>query len=94
MKIVICDDETSCREQVLELTKLYAAQNKSKEISISAFSHAEELLEAVYKKGEFDIYILDIVMPGINGIEAGHELRSGGFDGKIIYHYIKRGICH
>ena len=60
-------------------------QNKSKEITAAAFTCAEELLDAVNKSGGFDIYILDVIMPGMNGIELGKTLREKGFDEKIIY---------
>lgn len=85
MKIAICDDEVFYREQLLGLTQKYAMQNKSKEITVTAFTHAEELLDTVNKSGGFDIYILDVIMPGMNGIELGKTLREKGFDEKIIY---------
>lgn len=85
MKVAICDDEVFYREQILEFTQKYAMQNKSKEITATAFTHAEELLDAVSKSGGFDIYILDVIMPGMNGIELGKALREKGFDERIIY---------
>jgi len=85
MRIAICDDEVFYREQILELTQKYSMQNKSKEITITSFTHAEELLDAVNKSGGFDIYILDVIMPGMNGIELGKALREKGFDERIIY---------
>lgn len=85
MKIAICDDEEFYRAQVLVITQAYASQNEDKEISITAFAHGEDLLEAAEKTGGFDIYILDILMPEINGIELGIKLRQLGYDGRIIY---------
>lgn len=85
MKVAICDDEVFYREQILELTQKYATQNKSKEITVTAFTHAEELLDTVSKRGGFDIYILDVIMPGMNGIELGKALREKGYDERIIY---------
>lgn len=32
-----------------------------------------------------NIYVLDIVMPGTNGIKLGQKLREAGYNGKIIY---------
>ena len=85
MRIAICDDEVFYREQISGLTQKYAMQNKSKEITVTVFTHAEELLDDVNKNGGFDIYILDVIMPGMNGIELGKTLREKGFDEKIIY---------
>lgn len=85
MRIAICDDESICLEHVLTIAKQYAAERKEKNIAIYPFSQAEDLLEAAEKTGGFDIYILDIVMPFMNGIIIGTKLRDAGYDGKIIY---------
>jgi len=85
MKIAICDDDEYYRSQCFEIAKKYAEQNKAKQITITTFANAEDLLDAVDKSGGFDLYILDIIMPGINGIELGKILRQKGFDETIIY---------
>lgn len=85
MKIAICDDDELCRAQVLAFAEEYRAARPDRSISFTAFSHAEDLMEAAAKNGGFDAYILDIVMPDINGIELGVRLRGAGYDGKIIY---------
>ena len=85
MRIAICDDEVYYREQFLGFVQKYALQNKSKEITVFTFTHAEELMEEVSKNGGFDIYLLDIMMPGMNGIELGKTLREKGYDEKIVY---------
>ena len=85
MRIAICDDDEYFRSQCLETAKRYALRNKAKDITVTAFTHAEELLDAVDKSGGFDIYILDIIMPGMNGIELGKALRQKGFDETVIY---------
>ena len=82
MKIAICDDEERCLEQVLTIAREYA---KERTVSFYSFSHPEDLLESAEKIGGYDIYILDIVMPGMNGIQLGVRLRDAGYDGKIIY---------
>ena len=85
MKIAICDDEAFYREHIFMLTKQYANKNKSKQIDISVFTHAEQLVESINKGQSFDIYILDVIMPGMSGIDLGKYLREHGFDGKIVY---------
>ena len=85
MKIAICDDESRCLDHVHTIAKHYVSERTEKHIALSVFSHAEDLLEAAEKIGGFDIYILDIVMPGMNGISLGVKLRNAGYDGKIIY---------
>lgn len=84
MKIAICDDDVLCREQILDVVNAYISQ-KNQDISVSVYDRATALIDAVQRFGSYDIYILDIIMPGINGIKLGVELRSLDPDGKILY---------
>lgn len=85
VRVAICDDEELCRAEVLAVTREYSDQHTGQHIEFVAFSNAEDLLEAAKKIGGFDAYILDVVMPFMNGIDLGVELRKRGYDGKIIY---------
>lgn len=85
MRMAICDDDAACLEQVKGISRRYAADCGSRSLSVDAFAHPEELLEAAEKIGGYDIYILDVVMPGMNGIALGAKLREKGYDGKIVY---------
>jgi len=85
MKIAICDDECRCLDQVLSVANEYVKKQTDRTLSITSFSHPEDLLEAAEKIGGYDIYILDIVMPHMNGIQLGTKLRDNGYDGKIVY---------
>jgi len=84
LKIAICDDDIFCRELLMVLTRQYNAE-KGYNLSITAYEHGNNLLEDVRKTGGYDIYILDIMMPDIDGIRLGLSLRELGFDGKILY---------
>ena len=85
MRIAICDDDSQWRHQILDFTNAYAATNPERGVSFTAFEWGSELMDAARKTGGFDVYILDILMHGLNGIELGTRLRQMGFDGKIIY---------
>ncbi len=85
MRIAICDDERICLSQVSGIASEYEQAHAERSIVFEMFSHPEDLLEAAEKIGGFDIYILDVVMPSLNGIELGVRLRGAGYDGKIIY---------
>jgi len=82
MRIAICDNVALCLSQV---TAVADENNLDTGIGFDAFSHPEDLLEAAEKTGGYDIYILDVIMPSLNGIELGLKLRDAGYDGKIIY---------
>lgn len=81
MKLAICDDEQQNLEQVAQLIR----QSGLPPMQLHTFSDARGVLEAAREQGGFDVYILDVVMPGMDGIRLGKQLRSEGFDGKIIY---------
>lgn len=85
VRIAICDDENLCRKQVLAVATDYAEERQDQDIVFEMFSEPEALLQAAKEKGHYDIYILDIVMPGMNGIQLGQALRDSGCDSKIIY---------
>ncbi len=85
MKIAICDDNDLCRIDTLEAVNEYAVNHPQNSITASVFSHAEDVMEAVKKNGGYDVYLLDIVMPHIDGIDLGLMLRREGYGGKIVY---------
>lgn len=84
MKIAICDDDIFCRELLMILTRQYNTE-KGCNLSLTAYEHGNNLLEDVRKNGGYDIYILDIMMPDIDGIQLGLSLRELGLNGKILY---------
>ncbi len=85
MRIALCDDDIQCESQLCDLMNEYVTSNPDKEIVFSIYKSAEELLNVVEKTGHFDLYILDIIMNGMNGIDLGLKLRSLGNSGKIVY---------
>lgn len=48
------------------------------------FRNGFSLLDSIVTQGRYEIYILDIIMPDINGIELGAEIRKKDNDSKII----------
>ncbi len=85
MRIAICDDDASCLAQAVSAAEQYAQNCADRCVEVSSFTHPDDLLEAAEKTGGFDIYVLDIVMPGMSGIRLGEKLREEDYDGKIIY---------
>lgn len=85
IKLAVCDDEAEQREAIGNLLREYAASRPSPAIKISIFSSGQDLLAAAEECGGFDLYVLDIVMPGLSGIELGVRLRELYADGTIIY---------
>lgn len=91
-QIALCDNEKESLQQTLEAVRLFFERNPEIHGGIRTFETSRKLLdfwEAYYgKKTEdrlFDVYILDIMMPVINGIELGKQLRALGENAPIIY---------
>lgn len=85
IKVALCDDETGFHKTTEKLLTEYKQKDPSVSFALSCFSAGGKLLDYIDANQSFDIYILDIVMPDINGIQLGAALRERGDDGLIIY---------
>ncbi len=85
IKLALCDDEAEQREAIGSLLREYVASRPSSVVKMSIFSSGRELLAAAEECGGFDLYVLDIVMPGLSGIDLGVRLRELYSGGVIIY---------
>lgn len=70
MRIAICDDFKFERQKTVE-----ALNSVVRNILITEFENGNELL-AAHKREPFDLIMLDIIMPQINGIETAELLRK------------------
>ncbi len=71
-RISVCDDNSAELEKICDMISEYVGAINIP-VKISAFSSGRELLE--HEETDADIYILDIIMPDMNGIELGQALR-------------------
>jgi len=85
LKIAICDDETAAREAAAALVQEYLSRHPELPARLFLFGDGDALLGAVEMDGGFDLYLLDVIMPGQNGIEVGKCLRKLDAEGEIIY---------
>jgi len=85
MDLALCDDEQAQLAQAQEFLREYREQHPEIDLTVCAFTSGSALLEHLRVKGTFDIYLLDIIMPGENGIELGMNIRKLDQGGHIIY---------
>ncbi len=85
LRIAVCDDDAAELARSETLLKEFCARRPELAAQVTAFGSALGLLDALRKGADFDLYLLDVLMPEKNGIEAGKELRSLGREGAIIY---------
>ena len=83
LKIAVCDDQPTELATLEALTKEYAATS-CPNAKIAFFSHPDALLTACEKES-FHIFLLDMVMPMVSGLELGREIRRSSTDAQIIY---------
>lgn len=85
IKIAICDDLEDCRRDLSRHVTEYTDRHPDFQIDCSVYDSGEDLIATAAKIGGFDVYLLDVVMPGMSGIELGSALRENGYDGKILF---------
>ncbi|MEG0897258.1 MAG: LytTR family DNA-binding domain-containing protein [Ruthenibacterium sp.] len=83
MKIAICDDD---KDELLFITSILNTYKQERKASLryDAFCSAAELLSNA-KSGAYDLYLLDVIMPVINGMETAQEIRSFDKDTNIVF---------
>ena len=83
-KVAICDDEKSSAAQAAELLERYKSFHPRIEMQVDIYYNSFDLLDAVEKEA-YDIYLLDIYIDRLNGIEIAESIRKTDANGKIIY---------
>ena len=84
LKIAICDDEKKFCDSAERMLNLYM-EDKGLQFQVDVFNIPSELLDMTEKGTIYDIYLLDIYMPGVTGMSIATELRSRGVKSPIIF---------
>lgn len=82
--VALCDDELETLDELRILLDQYRAE-RGREIRYAAFHSPFDLLSEFEKGNRFDILFLDVLMPGVNGIEAAREIRQHDKTVEIIF---------
>jgi DNA-binding LytR/AlgR family response regulator len=77
IQIAVCDDSIDELSNMVQLINQYKGE-KNFNCQYAVFPNGFELISALEKGKRFDIYCLDIIMPGFMGIDVAKEIR--GFD--------------
>jgi len=77
VRIAVCDDSIDELSNIVQLINLYRT-SKNFNCEYAVFPNGFELVSALEKGKRFDIYCLDIIMPGFSGIDVAKAIR--GFD--------------
>ncbi len=74
MYIAVCDDQAGELGAIDALLREWEAE-RNRPVRRRLFQSAVELVEAARREG-FTLYLLDVLMPAISGMDAAYEIRS------------------
>ncbi|MGI6585279.1 MAG: LytR/AlgR family response regulator transcription factor [Lutisporaceae bacterium] len=75
LQIAVCDDNMDELSNIVQLMNQYRV-SKHLDCEFANFQNGFELIAILEKGKRFDIYCLDIIMPGFTGIEVAKEIRN------------------
>lgn len=84
ISIAIIDNNLIQRNVIYEMLEEYLRMANFR-VSIQEFDSGPALIRDISERGKYDIYIMEVTMPDMNGILLGEKLRSSGDQGCIIY---------
>ncbi len=76
LNIAICDDENYILTHTASLIDIYQFQHLDTNLSIDCYDSGEALLKNYTQARQYHIILLDIEMPGLNGIETARKIRN------------------
>lgn len=84
LKIAICDDEKEFCDSAERMLKLYT-EEKGVSFQADTFGVPSDLADMTEKGTIYDVYLLDIYMPGVTGMSIATELRNRDIKSPIIF---------
>lgn len=92
MKIAVVDGDAKCRVQAVRLLELMFEQSGGG-AEVASFATSESLLSARKENGPFDMYLLEVVMSDIDGIELGKRIRLDQPEAPLLYFTTSRDFA-
>lgn len=82
--IAVCDDVQTDREEIAHLTEEICRAEGIRS-RIERFEHAEALLEAIQGGEHFALLLIDVLLPGLDGMELARVLRGQNEQASIVF---------
>lgn len=83
-EIAVCDDSSFDRFVISEMIDGYF-KDKSFLYHVTEYCNEITLIDDIEESNRYDIIFLDIYLNSLLGIEVAKKLRSGGYNGKIVF---------
>lgn len=82
MRFAVCDDDVNQGEWIgRTLRENFPGQG----VTVDRYENGQELVEAIQRGEKYQILLLDIEMPQLNGVETAHKIKELLPDGVIIF---------
>lgn len=82
MKIFICDDD---QDELNAVSSILMDCKYKNGCSLRGFREPQAVLDYLEDGNEAELIILDILMPGLSGVDLALKLREMGYDGFIVF---------
>jgi len=85
LRLCICDDKPEEITFTQALVSKFSERYPEHPLQADYFEDPYTLLESLKKSGGYDLYLLDIIMPHMSGIELAEKIRQRGERVKLIF---------
>ena len=85
LRICICDDRKEDIASIKALVERFSERYPDQPVQTSYFDVPYDMLEALEDRGGYDLYLLDIIMPHMSGIELAKKIRQRGERAKLLF---------
>ncbi len=85
LKLCICDDDPGDLERLETFTGEFFRSRPDVPATVETFRSPYDLLERLEERGGFDLYLLDILMPHMSGLELARKIRERGETAQILF---------
>lgn len=85
IQLAICDDRMADIQKLLAYAGWFTEKHPEIPLKAESFTSPYELLQAVNDRGGFDLYLLDVLMPHLSGIDIARRIRKRGETAEILF---------